>query len=84
MAEAQTLTYNSNEQPEGELTTEEQEALAVGEKLAEQQEQLLAGKFKDAEELEKGYIELQKKLGSQEEKTEEKAPEKRKRRSLTK
>ena len=84
MAEAQTLTYDSNEQPEGELTTEEQEALAVGEKLAEQQEQLLAGKFKDAEELEKGYIELQKKLGSQEEKTEEKAPEKRKRRSLTK
>ena len=73
MAEAQTLTYDSNEQPEGELTTEEQEALAVGEKLAEQQEQLLAGKFKDAEELEKGYIELQKKLGSSEEKTEEKA-----------
>ena len=72
MAEAQTLTYDSNEQPEGELTTEEQEALAVGEKLAEQQEQLLAGKFKDAEELEKGYIELQKKLGSSEEKTEEK------------
>ena len=39
MAEAQTLTYDSNEQPEGELTTEEQESLAVGEKLAEQQDQ---------------------------------------------
>ena len=75
MAEAQTLTYDANEQPEGELNAEEKEALEVGEKLAEQQETLLAGKFKDAEELEKGYIELQKKLGSEEEKTEEKVTE---------
>ena len=75
MAEAQTLTYDSNEQPEGELTTEEKESLEVGEKLAEQQTELLAGKFKDAEELEKGYIELQKKLGSPEEKTEEESTE---------
>ena len=65
-----TLTYNPSEQAEGELTTEEQESLEVGEKLAEQQSELLAGKFKDAEELEKGYIELQKKLGSPEEKAE--------------
>ena len=70
MAEAQTLTYDANEQPEGEFSAEEQEALEVGEKLAEQQEQLLAGKFRDAEELEKGYIELQKKLGGSEEATE--------------
>ena len=75
MAEAQTLTYDANEQPEGELNTEEKEALEVGEKLAEQQESLLAGKFKDAEELEKGYIELQKKLGSSEEETEKETPE---------
>ena len=66
-----TLTYNPNEQAEGELTTEEQESLEVGEKLAEQQSELLAGKFKDAEELEKGYIELQKKLGSPQEEAEE-------------
>ena len=65
-----TLTYNPSDQAEGELSTEEQEALEVGEKLAEQQSELLAGKFKDAEELEKGYIELQKKLGSPEEKAE--------------
>tara|TARA_R100001594_G_scaffold35445_1_gene64846 strand:- start:51 stop:830 length:780 start_codon:yes stop_codon:yes gene_type:complete len=71
MAEAQTLTYDANEQAEGELNAEEKEALEVGEKLAEQQETLLAGKFKDAEDLEKGYIELQKKLGSQEKGTEE-------------
>ena len=75
MAEAQTLTYDPTEQAEGELTEEEKSALEVGEKLAEQQDQLLAGKFKDAEELEKGYIELQKKLGSQEETTEEKDTE---------
>ena len=66
-----TLTYNPNEQAEGELTEEEQNSLEVGEKMQAEQEQLLAGKFKDAEELEKGYIELQKKLGSPEEKTEE-------------
>ena len=66
-----TLTYNPNEQVEGELTDEEKDSLEVGEKLAEQQGELLAGKFKDAEELEKGYIELQKKLGAPEEKAEE-------------
>ena len=66
-----TLTYNPNEQAEGELTEEEQNSLEVGEKMQAEQEQLLAGKFKDAEELEKGYIELQKKLGSPEEKAEE-------------
>ena len=75
MAEAQTLTYDPNEQAEGELSTEEKEALAVGEQLAEQQEQLLAGKFKTAEDLEKSYIELQKKLGSPEKDTEEKTTE---------
>ena len=69
-----TLTYDPSEQAEGELTTEEQESLEVGEKLAEQQNELLAGKFKDAEELEKGYIELQKKLGDSKEETTE--PEK--------
>ena len=66
-----TLTYNPNEQAEGELNAEEQEALAVGEQLAEQQNQLLAGKFKDAEDLEQGYIELQKKLGAPNEETAE-------------
>ena len=66
-----TLTYDPSETQEGELNQEEQEALEVGEKLAEQQEQLLAGKFKDAEELEKGYMELQKKLGEPSEETAE-------------
>lgn len=58
-----TLTYDPTETPEGELTAEEQESLAVGEELLNQQEELLAGKFKDAEDLEQAYLELQKKLG---------------------
>ena len=71
-----TLTYNPNEQAESELSTEEQESLEVGEKLAEQQSEMLAGKFKTAEDLEQGYIELQKKLGEpKEEKAEPEQPE---------
>ena len=66
-----TLTYDSNEQAEGELTAEEQDSLKVGEALAEQEGKKLAGKFEDAEALEKAYIELQSKLG---EPKEEKAP----------
>ena len=71
-----TLTYDSTETQEGELTEEEQNSLEVGEKLAEQQDQMLAGKFKTAEDLEQGYIELQKKLGEPKEEAEaEEKPE---------
>ncbi len=66
-----TLTYDDTEQQEGELSTEEQNSLEVGEKLAEEQNQMLAGQFQNAEELEKGYIELQKKLGENKEETAE-------------
>ena len=63
---AETLTYQNDTDTvttEDNLTAEEQESLKVGEELAEQENQLLAGKYKDAEELEKAYVELQKKLG---------------------
>ena len=66
-----TLTYDPSEAKEGEFTEQEQENIKVGEALEEQQNQLLAGKFKDAEDLEKGYIELQKKLGEPKEEVEE-------------
>jgi hypothetical protein len=46
-----------------QLTAEEQDSLQVGTAIQEQQENLLAGKYKDAQELEKAYINLQKKLG---------------------
>jgi hypothetical protein len=39
------------------------DSLKVGEEMQAQQEQLLAGKYKNAEELESAYVELQKKLG---------------------
>ena len=45
------------------LTPEEQDSLAVGEKLEAEQESLLAGKYKSTEELEKAYKELESKLG---------------------
>jgi len=78
---AETLSYDPT--PEADvLTEEEQDSLQVGQELKEQQEQLLAGKYKSAEELEKAYVELQKKLGdsSEEEQgeaepSEEEAPE---------
>ena len=60
------LTYDPSNDPET-IDAEDQrdaESLEIGEQLAEQQEKLLAGKYKDAEELESAYIQLQKKLGS--------------------
>jgi hypothetical protein len=54
-----------------ELTPEEQESLAIGEEMAAQQEQMLAGKFESAEQLEKAYLELQSKLGQKSQAPEE-------------
>ncbi len=51
---------------ENNLTPDEQESLKVGEEMATQQEQLLAGKYKNAEELERAYGELERKLGDTE------------------
>ena len=62
---------------ENNFTPDEQESLAVGTEMENQQEQALAGKYKNAQELEKAYIELEKKLGekssgdSQEESSDE-------------
>ena len=63
---ANEITLVSEEPTEG-LSEEEQDSLAVGEELAEAESQLLAGKYENAEELERAYIELQKKLGGEEE-----------------
>ena len=52
---------------ENNLTPEEQTSLEVGEALEGQLEKLLAGKYKDAQELEKAYAELEKKLGEKSE-----------------
>ena len=75
---AETLTYDpgTDTVTDGEgnsLTPSEQESLEIGQELVDQQEGLLAGKYKDAASLEKAYIELQKKLG--EDGKEENTPE---------
>ena len=80
---SETLSYQPEVQTEtnlDQLTPEEQDSMKVGEALEEQQETLLAGKYKNAEELEKAYVELQKKLGDDKEteqaSTEDKAEDK--------
>ena len=75
---ANEITLNPYEQAEGEFSAEELDSLQVGEQLAEQEQQLLAGKYKSAEELERGYLELQKRLSGKEDpevEAQEEAPE---------
>ena len=65
---AETMTYDAATDTvttAENLNESEQEALQVGEAMQEQQEQLLAGKYKNAEDLEKAYVELQRKLGEE-------------------
>jgi len=65
---AETLTYDAGTDTvttEDNLTEAEQESLKIGEEMESQQEQLLAGKYKNAADLEKAYVELQKKLGGE-------------------
>ena len=57
------LTFDPTPADNPEFSDEELDSLRVGEEAAEQERQLLAGKFQDAEELEKAYIELQQYLG---------------------
>ena len=65
-----TLTYDPTPADQPEFNEAEQEALAIGEQAEADQQQMLAGKFKDAEALEQAYIELQKKLGETNEEPE--------------
>ena len=77
-AEENTFTVDTTPQTEtmgDSLTPDEQDSLAVGEKLAAEQDTLLAGKYKSAEELEKAYKELESKLGDQEAEQAESEPD---------
>ncbi len=63
---AETMTYDPGTDTvttENNLTPDEQNSLEVGTEMQAQQENLLAGKYTNAQELEKAYVELQKKLG---------------------
>ena len=61
---AEVMSMIPEENAPGELNSDEQDSLQVGEELEAQHDQMLAGKYKNAEELESAYLELQKKLGS--------------------
>ena len=73
---AETITYDPSNDPQAiaEAEARDGETLAVGEKMQEEQSDLLAGKYRDAEALEKAYIELQQKLGDQESKPDQALP----------
>jgi len=71
MAEIMTYDSTNDSVVMESIESNEAEALAIGEELIAQQEQLLAGKYKNAQELEKAYVELQQKLGSQDKETSE-------------
>lgn len=64
---AETLTSMEPESQPGELNADEQNSLEVGEQLAQEQETLLAGKYASTEQLEQAYLELQQKLGTEDE-----------------
>jgi len=64
------LTYNPTPADAPEFTEDEQNSLEVAEKLGQEEAKQYAGKFNNAEELENAYLELQKKLGSNDEDTE--------------
>jgi len=68
MSDEQTLsmepvTNTENAESFDDLTAEEKESALIGADMERQQENLLAGKYKDAQELESAYKELEKKLG---------------------
>ena len=62
---AETIRYDTSDDPvvANEIAAKEAESLKIGEELMAKQENMLAGKYKSAEELETAYLELQKKLG---------------------
>ena len=66
----ETLNYNPTDPDAPEFSEDEQNSLEVAEKLGQEEARQYAGKFNNAEDLEEAYLELQKKLGSNDEDTE--------------
>ena len=69
---AETIRYDTSDDPVAAqaIAEKEAESLKIGEELIAKQEQRFAGKYKTTEELEAGYLELQKRLGEKPETTE--------------
>ena len=74
---AETIRYDTSDDPAAAqaIAEKEAESLKIGEELIAKQEQRLAGKYKTTEELEAGYLELQKRLGETPETTTESEPQ---------
>tara|TARA_R100000152_G_C6764729_1_gene189410 strand:+ start:186 stop:974 length:789 start_codon:yes stop_codon:yes gene_type:complete len=62
---AETLTFENTTETTtiDNLNADEQDSLEVGEAMQEAEDSRLAGKYENAQELEKAYLELEKKLG---------------------
>jgi hypothetical protein len=58
------FTYDPTPADQVEFSPDELDSLQVGENLEAAQEQMLAGKYENAEQLERAYLELQQKLGN--------------------
>ena len=71
-----TISMDESQSDAPELNADEQESLAIGEEMQAADDQLLAGKYKSVQDLEKGYLEAQKMLGdrSTEQETVEEEP----------
>jgi hypothetical protein len=76
---AEILSYDATPDAEvmSSIESDEADSLAIGEELMAQHEGMLAGKYKNAQDLEKAYMELEKKLGgnNREESVEEEPSE---------
>ena len=75
MAEILTSDNSVPAEVMSQQNADEADSLRIGEEMIEAQEQRLAGKYNSTEELEAAYLELQKKLGGQEEDVQEESEE---------
>ena len=59
------ITYDPTDVDAGEFSPDEMDSLQLGEQLEQAENQMLAGKYANAEQLEQAYLNLQQKMGEQ-------------------
>ena len=69
------MTYDPTPADVAEFSAEELDSLQVGQQVEEAEAKMLAGKYENAEQLEKAYLELQQKLGERNSVSEQAEPE---------
>ena len=69
------ITYDPTPADVAEFSAEELDSLQVGQQVQEAEAKMLAGKYENAEQLEKAYLELQQKLGERNSVSEQAEPE---------